>query len=82
MENVSVQKAWSTARLDKIKFRPMGANGAFGFVDPDQVIRACHLIPRFCGGKSQPVSLDNESTRPLSAFTQDQEDWKIYYVNR
>lgn len=73
MENVSVQKAWSTAQLDidKIKFRPMGANGAFRFVDPNQVIHACHLIPRFCGGKSQPMPLDNKSTRPLSAFTWD-----------
>ena len=38
----------------------MGTGSAFGFIDPDQVIHACYLIPRFSDGKSQPVSLDGK----------------------
>jgi len=82
IENPPVQQAWSTAQLDKLKFRSMDAAGAFGFVDPGQVIRGCHLIPKFCSGKSQPPSIGGESARPLSAFARDHEDWKAYYVNR
>jgi hypothetical protein len=82
IEDVPVQRGWSVARLDKLKFHPMGLDGAFGFVDPDQVIRGCHLIPRFCNGKLQPVSMNREKARPLSAFARDHEDWKVYYVNR
>jgi hypothetical protein len=82
LENVPVQNGWSAARLDRLTFRSMRLDGAFGFVDPEQVIRACHLIPRFCNGKAQPTSICGPSARPLSAFARDHEDWKEYYVNR
>jgi hypothetical protein len=82
VENLPVQAGWSAAQLDQVRFCPMKLDDVFGFVDPEQVIRACHLIPRFCGGKSQPALMGGEGAKPLSAFARDHEDWKVYYVNR
>jgi hypothetical protein len=33
-------------------------------------------------GKAQPAAQRGERAQPLSAFTQDHEDWQVYYVNR
>ncbi|KAF8834376.1 hypothetical protein BDN67DRAFT_985369 [Paxillus ammoniavirescens] len=37
--------------LDKLHFVPMVDEEAFGFVDPSDVLRSCHLIPGFSTGK-------------------------------
>lgn len=67
---------WIARRLDQIQFPPVNAEYSFGFVDPSEVLRACHIIPRFAGGKRH---IDN---RGLSSFAKDSLDWKSYYVNR
>jgi hypothetical protein len=49
---------------------------AFSFVDPGQVIRACHLIPKFVLGKCH---INGEG---LSRCANDGEAWQMYYANR
>ncbi|KAF9230895.1 hypothetical protein BU15DRAFT_56758 [Melanogaster broomeanus] len=66
----------SQMALDCIRFVPMVDEDAFGFVDPNDVLRSCHLIPRFAEGKLHSDGV------AVSRTAQDADDWKYYYVNR
>ncbi|KAG2045967.1 hypothetical protein BDR06DRAFT_1040545 [Suillus hirtellus] len=62
--------------LDRVCFPPMAELDAFGFVDPNDILRCCHAIPQF----SQHLRhLDGKG---VSHCAQDQLDWKFYYINR
>jgi hypothetical protein len=67
---------WEQCSLDKGRFVPMHRAGAFGFIDPADVLRCCHLIPAFADGKQH---LDGIG---VSKNTRDVDDWKYYYINR
>jgi len=36
--------------LDTVRFVPMADEDVFGFVDPADVLRGCHVIPSFADG--------------------------------
>lgn len=62
--------------LEKVTLRPLNEPGSLGFIDPSDILRACHIIPRFDAG---PVFQDGVGQ---SLLTQDKNDWKEYIVNR
>jgi hypothetical protein len=66
---------WKTKKLHQIGF--VEGDTAFGFVDPADVIRAVHLIPRFSEGSTK------DSLGPSTAWSalEKDEDWVRYYVN-
>ena len=41
---------WEQQTLDTVRFLPMADSDAFGFVDPADVLRGCHVIPAFADG--------------------------------
>ncbi|KAJ7581570.1 hypothetical protein C8J56DRAFT_1102833, partial [Mycena floridula] len=46
----------SSLRLDRVGFVAQDdPSGAFGFLEPDKVIRACHLIPAYSLGKTHAL---------------------------
>jgi len=67
---------WQNCRLDSIRFPPVASDGAFGFVNPRDVLRGCHVVPAFANGK---VHLDGIG---ISRCAADANDWCRYYVNR
>ena len=67
---------WDSCKLDRIKFPAMSKDDAFGFIDPSDVVRGCHIIPRFAGRKRH---LDGIG---LSFLARDSSDWLEYYVDR
>jgi hypothetical protein len=67
---------WGNYKLDRIQFPPVADDDAFGFIDPSDVLRGCHIIPSFARGKSHPDG------RGLSLCGHDSSDWAGYYVNR
>jgi hypothetical protein len=71
-----VRNGWEDEMLDCIKFPPMAMDHSFGFVDPSDVLRGCHVIPRFARGKL------GTGGKGLSRCARDSEDWVEYYVNR
>ncbi|KIM77688.1 hypothetical protein PILCRDRAFT_90994 [Piloderma croceum F 1598] len=71
-----VPNGWRDDKLDCIKFPSINQDDSFGFVDPADVLRGCHIIPRFSGGK---VHADGKG---LSRLAGDAKDWTRYYVNR
>lgn len=66
---------WEARRLHRIGFLPDNSDGAFGFLNPSEVIRSVHLIPAFAHGKMilQPSMAQQSGTQ--------EEDWIYYYVN-
>jgi hypothetical protein len=62
--------------LDRLQFVPWGAEDPFGFLDPSDVLRSCHIIPAFATGKR------HADRKGLSFLAHDSTDWTAYYVNR
>ncbi|KAI0054779.1 hypothetical protein BV25DRAFT_1816540 [Artomyces pyxidatus] len=67
---------WEECELDRIRFPPVASEDAFGFLNPDEILRSCHIIPAFWEGRARP----DGST--ISKFADDSTDWRSYYVNR
>ena len=68
--------SWEQCSLDKGRFNPIDQTDAFGFIDPADVLRCCHLIPAFADGRQR---LDGVA---VSRVSRDADDWKSYYINR
>jgi hypothetical protein len=74
----SYRWGFKSARLPKIGFVPDADEGAFGFLDPSLVIRGCHLVPCFAGGRTPDLL---HSSAPTAARQPDEvDDWLNYYV--
>jgi hypothetical protein len=56
---------------------PTQASGAFGFIDPAEVIWGVHLIPAFAHGKTDGL-LGPSIACPLK---DEDQDWQYFYVN-
>lgn len=67
---------WQNLAFDTARFVPMAEGDAFGFVDPADVLRACHLIPSFADGMLHSDGI------AASSCARDSDDWKRYYINR
>jgi hypothetical protein len=67
---------WKALKLDSIHFPPMNGPDAFGFVDPKDVLRGCHVLPAFAKGKRQANGVG------ISRCAKDGKDYKYYYVGR
>ncbi|KAJ3538377.1 hypothetical protein NMY22_g5192 [Coprinellus aureogranulatus] len=71
---------WSSKRLDRVKLAPVAEAGSCDFIDPANILRAAHIIPRFAMGR---LHSDEDVKRSIfSKAAQDGGDWKEYYVNR
>jgi len=68
--------SWQSYKLDCVRFPPMADEDAFGFLDPRDVLRACHLIPRFSTARVHSDGIG------LSRVARDGRDWHQYVVNR
>jgi hypothetical protein len=67
---------WATCTLDQVHFPSMADEQSFGFLDPADVMRGCHIIPRFVKGKR------HADGKGLSKCARDFQDWHRYMVNR
>ena len=68
--------SWDDGGLDRLRFPALADSDSFGFVDPNDVLRGCHIIPCFAEGK---LHRDGSG---LSRCASDAQDWRSYYVNR
>jgi hypothetical protein len=67
---------WSKSKLDSLHFPPMNQDDSFGFVDPKDVLRGCHIMPNFAKGLQHPDG------RGISCLAKDAKDYKEYYIGR
>lgn len=63
-------------RLPRIGFVDVDDGGAFGFVDPAEVIRAVHLMPAYAHGRTTGLLGRSIARQPRDG----DEDWQYYYV--
>lgn len=71
---------FSTRRLHRLKLAGKSDPLAFGFLDPDLVMRGCHVIPAFYHEKIKDEDIIRTVLqRPRDG--DDQSDWRYYYVN-
>lgn len=75
-QDLGLSSGWDAKKLDSVHFPPIDDAGSFGFVDPSDVLRACHIIPSFTRGQ---VHCDGKG---LSLCARDSSDWRKYYVDR
>lgn len=75
-ERISDHSGWKACKLDRLKFCNITDADTFSFVDPSDVLRGCHVIPRFCKGQT------HTGGKGVSSCAKDGTDWKEYYINR
>jgi len=66
---------WDSFKLEQVQFPPMADEDAFGFIDPRDVVRACHLVPRISIGQVHSDGIG------LSKLARDYRDWRSYFIN-
>ncbi|KAI0743239.1 hypothetical protein BC629DRAFT_1275165, partial [Irpex lacteus] len=71
------KSGFKARRLPRIGFVADDDADAFGFLNPDDVLRAAHLIPAFAHGRTASLLEPSIARRPQD----DDEDWQYYYVN-
>lgn len=70
---------WKAKRLFRLGFVPGNDGAAFGFLDPNQVIRSVHLIPAFKWGRVTTKYLPRS---PIARGMKDPDsDWQLYYIS-
>jgi hypothetical protein len=74
----SHEAGWVRRRLHRLKFVNIEMDNPFGFVDPNEIVRAAHLIPAFAFGRTNEYLGRFESVARLGS---DEDDWRFMYVN-
>ena len=67
-----------TMRLPRMGFIPHTEAAAFGFIDPNDVVRAAHMIPAFAHGQTDFYLPPSEGARSECEMDL---DWLYHYVN-
>ena len=70
---------WNTKQLHRIGFVDGDDKAAFGFLDPQEVIRGVHLIPAFHYGRTCNLLPPSRFARPGQ---DNDEDWELFYINQ
>lgn len=73
--DLSYPAGWKARRLHRAGF--VSGEGAFGFLDPGEVIRGVHLIPAFAHGTTVDLLEPSIARQP----NEKDEDWMFYYIN-
>ena len=75
--DVSYKAGFLHRRLHRLTLGDAQLDDSFGFLDPDDIIRGCHLLPAFASGKA---TCEAPAPDPASA-SESTYDWMHYYVN-
>ncbi|KAF9222294.1 hypothetical protein BS17DRAFT_708725, partial [Gyrodon lividus] len=72
---------WGEKCLHQLQFfDQQSTSDAFGFLDPDSVVRGVHLIPTFAYCRTEDLLGPSQARRQKDEDQWDC-DWKYYYVN-
>lgn len=74
--DISYRAGWATKRLHRLGFVDADDEGAFGFLDPAEIIRGIHLIPAFHYGQTRDLLGPSIARHPAEKDM----DWMYYYV--
>lgn len=79
--DLSYPAGWAMCHLHRIGFLPDFDGGAFGFLDPANVVRGVHLIPAFAHGTTAEYLGLSIARQHLDKKLPDNEDYVYFYVN-
>ena len=68
---------WKAKRLPRFSFLPHTHPDAFGFLDPNDVLRGAHLIPAFTHGRTTHLLPPSIARRNV----ENDEDWHYMHAN-
>lgn len=72
---------WIAKRLPRLSFISADEEGAFGFLDPAEVVRASHIMPAFAHERtSEFLSIPSPLSQILRNGFENEKEWKYYYV--
>ncbi|KIJ60802.1 hypothetical protein HYDPIDRAFT_116648 [Hydnomerulius pinastri MD-312] len=75
------ESGWNAKRLHRLEFFDQESpSDAFGFLDPDSVVRGVHLIPAFAYGATEEL-LGPSFVRRRKEAVERHKDWRYFYVN-
>jgi hypothetical protein len=75
-KDASFRSGWQAQALDRIQFPSIFDNSSFGFLSPDEILRASHVMPAFSCDRLHPDG------RGFSKLARDSIEWVSYYVGR
>ena len=77
--DLSQDTSFETKCLHHLGFMPAAVDSAdaFGFLDPNEIIRGVHLIPAFAHGRTSDLLAPSIARQP----SENDEDWTYYYVS-
>ena len=73
------QSGSKVGHLPKVGFVEDNDKDAFGFLDPELVIRGSHLVPDFNSGRTDDLMSYDEPT--VARCPDEKDDWMNFYVN-
>ncbi|TEB31005.1 hypothetical protein FA13DRAFT_1629839, partial [Coprinellus micaceus] len=71
-----VHPASGDFKLDQAELLPIDAPASHCFVDPSDILRACHMVPNFDKGRRY------YDGKGRSTIANDGSDWERYFINR
>nr|GAT45954.1 predicted protein [Mycena chlorophos] len=74
------RSGWRHKRLHRVEFVDHEEPDAFSFLDPQDVIRAVHLVPQFRMGRHSDA-LPRSIARSYDVADDDDADWAYYNIN-
>jgi len=79
--DMNYPSGWYEKRLHRLRFFEHDSSlEAFGFVNPESVVRGVHLIPAFAFGTTDELLGPSKARRKQDGAS-DGHDWNYYYVN-
>ncbi|KAJ3522032.1 hypothetical protein NMY22_g12062 [Coprinellus aureogranulatus] len=73
-----VDSAGSAFELDQVELLSVDEPASHSFVDPLEVVRACHIVPNF----HERLKYADMPVQGISVVADEGSDWKRYFVNR
>ncbi|KAI0310493.1 hypothetical protein OF83DRAFT_1019709, partial [Amylostereum chailletii] len=73
----AMEGGWAKKQLHAVHFILQDEDSPFSFINPDQVVRAAHLVPAFKYGMTE------QRLDPLIACKDEEKDmdWEMFYIN-
>ncbi|TEB15347.1 hypothetical protein FA13DRAFT_1607640, partial [Coprinellus micaceus] len=72
-------RIWSSRRPEIVSLVPLAHPLACSFIDPYDVVRGAHIIPRFSSGKC--YASEDQFDKVFSKFVNEREEWNEYIIN-
>ncbi|THH07280.1 hypothetical protein EW146_g9368 [Bondarzewia mesenterica] len=80
-QDLSHRAGWNAQHLYRIGFLDSNLPGAFGFLNPNEIIRAVHMIPAFAHKRTDALLPSTSIAHPHTSLgDKSTTEWRFYYI--